>query len=110
MRTSVHHQPEAQHPNFPPSTSRQADYLIFTPESGHLSARLNDNRQSRSTALTQAAPIGPVFAGRRRLPPAPGRLLTARDWQRRTNVWRGVTNPARAAGRLRSVRAVYRDR
>jgi len=34
MRTSFHHQPEAQHPNFPPSTSRQADYLIFTPKSG----------------------------------------------------------------------------
>jgi hypothetical protein len=25
MRTSFHHQPEAQHPNFPLSTSRQAD-------------------------------------------------------------------------------------
>jgi hypothetical protein len=34
MRTSFHHQPEAQHPNFPPSTSRQADYPIFTPKSG----------------------------------------------------------------------------
>src|SRR5262249_16623196 len=29
MRTSFHHQPEAQHPNFPLSTSRQADYPIF---------------------------------------------------------------------------------
>jgi CHASE1-domain containing sensor protein len=29
MRTSFHHQPEAQHPSFPLSTSRQADYPIF---------------------------------------------------------------------------------
>ena len=29
MRTSFHHQPEAQHPNFQPSTSWQADYPIF---------------------------------------------------------------------------------
>src|SRR5262249_14287090 len=29
MRTSFYHQPEAQHPNFPLSTSRQADYPIF---------------------------------------------------------------------------------
>jgi hypothetical protein len=31
MRTSFHHQPEAQHPNFPLSTSGQADYPIFGP-------------------------------------------------------------------------------
>ena len=29
MRTSFHHQPEAQHPNFQLPTSRQADYPIF---------------------------------------------------------------------------------
>jgi hypothetical protein len=29
MRTSFHHQPEAQHPNFPLSTSGQADYPIY---------------------------------------------------------------------------------
>jgi hypothetical protein len=29
MRTSFHHQPEAQHPNFPLSLSWQADYPIF---------------------------------------------------------------------------------
>jgi hypothetical protein len=40
MRTSFHHQPEAQHPNFQLSTSWQADYPIFTPESGHCSAPL----------------------------------------------------------------------
>jgi hypothetical protein len=32
MRTSFHHQPEAQHPNFPLSTSWQADYPIFRSE------------------------------------------------------------------------------
>jgi hypothetical protein len=34
MRTSFQHQPEAQHPNFPLSTSRQADYPIFRGQSG----------------------------------------------------------------------------
>jgi hypothetical protein len=29
MRTSFHHQPEAQHPNFQLPTSWQADYPIF---------------------------------------------------------------------------------
>jgi hypothetical protein len=32
MRTSFHHQPEAQHPNFQLSTSWQADYPIFRGE------------------------------------------------------------------------------
>jgi hypothetical protein len=32
MRTSFHHQPEAQHPNFQLSTSWQADYPIFRRE------------------------------------------------------------------------------
>jgi hypothetical protein len=36
MRTSFHHQPEAQHPNFQLSTSWQADYPIFAPESGQI--------------------------------------------------------------------------
>jgi hypothetical protein len=31
MRTSFHHQPEAQHPNFQLLTSWQADYPIFRP-------------------------------------------------------------------------------
>jgi hypothetical protein len=34
MRTSFHHQPEAQHPNFQLSTSWQADYPIFRWKSG----------------------------------------------------------------------------
>jgi len=32
MRTSFHHRPEAQHPNFPLSVSWQADYPIFRGE------------------------------------------------------------------------------
>ena len=35
MRTSFHHQPEAQHPIFQLSTSWQADYPIFWGQSGH---------------------------------------------------------------------------
>jgi hypothetical protein len=34
MRTSFHHQPEAQHPNFQLSTSWQADYPILRGSSG----------------------------------------------------------------------------
>ena len=43
MRTSFHHQPEAQHPNFPLSTSGQADYPIFLGYSGRemLAVRLS---------------------------------------------------------------------
>jgi len=33
MRTSFHHQPEAQHPIFQLSTSWQADYPIFREQS-----------------------------------------------------------------------------
>jgi hypothetical protein len=36
MRTSFHHQPEAQHPNFQLSTSREADYPIYWRQSGHV--------------------------------------------------------------------------
>jgi len=32
MRTSFHHQPEAQHPNFQLATSWHADYPIFRDE------------------------------------------------------------------------------
>src|SRR5262249_6194482 len=45
-------------------------------------------------------------------PVAPHRMITATHgrqfWQRRTNVWRKATNPARAAKRPRSVRVVFR--
>ena len=36
MRTSFHHQPEAQHPYFPLSTSWQADYPPKATNNGHL--------------------------------------------------------------------------
>jgi hypothetical protein len=39
MRTSFHHQPEAQHPNFPLSVSWQADYPIFRGEAEVLGRR-----------------------------------------------------------------------
>ena len=38
MRTSFHHQPEAQHPIFQLSTSWQADYPIFRREADNASA------------------------------------------------------------------------
>jgi hypothetical protein len=38
MQTSFHHQPEAQHPNFPLSTSWQADYPIYWHEADLLTA------------------------------------------------------------------------
>jgi hypothetical protein len=43
MRTSFHHQPEAQHPNFQLPTSWQADYPIFLGYSGRemLAVRLS---------------------------------------------------------------------
>jgi len=41
MRTSFHHQPEAQHPNFPLSVSWQADYPILWHEAD-VPARSND--------------------------------------------------------------------
>jgi hypothetical protein len=40
MRTSFHHQPEAQHPNFQLSTSWQADYPIFWGEADMPRSRL----------------------------------------------------------------------
>ena len=40
MRTSFHHQPEAQHPNFPLSTSWQADYPICWHKADTLDALL----------------------------------------------------------------------
>jgi hypothetical protein len=46
MRTSFHHQPEAQHPNFPLSTSWQADYPIFRGE-----ADMHDRLASTRSAV-----------------------------------------------------------
>ena len=41
MRTSFHHQPEAQHPIFQLSTSWQADYPIFRGQKQKTFARLS---------------------------------------------------------------------
>jgi hypothetical protein len=47
MRTSFHHQPEAQHPNFPLSVSWQADYPIFRGGEADISQQLLDNHEAR---------------------------------------------------------------
>jgi hypothetical protein len=44
MRTSFHHQPEAQPPNFQLSTSWQADYPIFRGEERSCSGHCPDDR------------------------------------------------------------------
>ena len=53
MRTSFHHQPEAQHPNFPLSVSWQADYPIsWTQSREHLlilSFSASDPKRIRQT-------------------------------------------------------------
>jgi hypothetical protein len=41
MRTSFHHQPEAQHPNFQLSTSWQADYPIYWRHNGHAASSVS---------------------------------------------------------------------
>src|SRR6266540_2217086 len=63
MRTSFHHQPEAQHPNFQLSTSWQADYPIFRGSCGH--------KQSYDRSLFRVgAACRPDFAAT--LPSSPG--------------------------------------
>jgi hypothetical protein len=47
MRTSFHHQPEAQHPNFPLSVSWQADYPIFWHSMAHERRRRISDRLAR---------------------------------------------------------------
>jgi hypothetical protein len=44
MRTSFHHQPEAQHPNFQLPTSWQADYPIYRRHSGRAELRFDTFR------------------------------------------------------------------
>jgi hypothetical protein len=74
MRTSFHHQPEAQHPNFQLSTSWQADYPIFWGEADVLrplalpASVVNDPKRTdiaKSTWMTQnatsAVPNGPTL-------------------------------------------------
>jgi hypothetical protein len=50
MRTSFHHQPEAQHPNFQLSTSWQADYPIFlgSPDMSRCIIRSSSTRMTQS--------------------------------------------------------------
>jgi hypothetical protein len=54
MRTSFHHQPEAQHPNFQLSTSWQADYPIFRGHRGHQPSELSARPPSLAISLPVA--------------------------------------------------------
>jgi hypothetical protein len=77
MRTSFHHQPEAQHPIFQLSTSWQADYPIFWVKLTYAGGRLRPLRslmthtgqkgglKSRSAAVSWRIGSG-VAQGRRR--------------------------------------------
>jgi hypothetical protein len=60
MRTSFHHQPEAQHPNFSLSTSRQADYPILSPNSGAKA----DMAARRFVNAEQISPSSPLWVRR----------------------------------------------
>jgi len=74
MRTSFHHQPEAQHPNFQLSTSWQADYPIYWHIasfacSAEVRTLLGAQRTSGegvtwfgATRLTHSVIGGPIFA------------------------------------------------
>jgi hypothetical protein len=62
MRTSFHHQPEAQHPNFQLCTSWQADYPIYWHETAVLCVPANvcswwkSDRAADITAMTDFDP------------------------------------------------------
>jgi len=60
MRTSFHHQPEAQHPNFQLSTSWQADYPIHWgmsgPDTDIVELALMTRRSRSSNGLEPAGP------------------------------------------------------
>ena len=61
MRTSFHHQPEAQHPIFQLSTSWQADYPIFRSEADMCDAALatssvaNDPKRTKTQSKSRSA-------------------------------------------------------
>src|SRR5262249_9398452 len=61
MRTSFHHQPEAQHPNFPLSVSWQADYPIFWGDaevncrSGAIEIALDDPKPTLAGSKSRSA-------------------------------------------------------
>jgi hypothetical protein len=63
MRTSFHHQPEAQHPNFQLSTSWQADYPIL-----RLAIPRQSFAQGRQIAYAGEYPPRDPPQCRRRLP------------------------------------------
>jgi len=73
MRTSFHHRPEAQHPNFPLSVSWQADYPIFAPKvdkEAEVSAcplcanrRPSATRQTTSYSITSLARTKQYWVG-----------------------------------------------
>jgi hypothetical protein len=60
MRTSFHHQPEAQHPNFQLSTSWQADYPIFSAAMGDKWTYLGDRE---TDAFDPSLPFDDQFCG-----------------------------------------------
>jgi hypothetical protein len=69
MRTSFHHQPEAQHPNFQLSTSWQADYPIFwgeadmpRPQAAYRSVAIDPKRSSGGSQSRSAAIFRPSDA------------------------------------------------
>ena len=58
MRTSFHHQPEAQHPKSSAIHKLPADYPIFAPNSGHRAAGL----QCSLSAMSVQSRLRPTFA------------------------------------------------
>jgi hypothetical protein len=71
MRTSFHHQPEAQHPNFPLSASWQADYPIYRLRLTHVPVREPRSAAGLTLSLAVASSIAsglPLETGIKRLP------------------------------------------
>ena len=89
MRTSFHHQPEAQHPNFQLSTSWQADYPIFWGEADIGRSRCllwsdaNDPKRTLASSKSRSA------VGSRRTP-----------WS--AILWMGLAAPKPHSERFRS--------
>ena len=126
MRTSFHHQPEAQHPNFPLSVSWQADYPILWHKaavrkcpllrrlwglSGHRSASSiccrGSARRGAPRPITSPAPPDPVSPGAGELIPARGNRGCLRHWQLRqdaSHLFEEPSLPALAGERHREVR------
>jgi hypothetical protein len=60
MRTSFHHQPEAQHPNFQLSTSWQADYPILWHQADMPQRELNVRFRSQADMARPPLAYRPV--------------------------------------------------